>query len=112
MFQAWFANVDRLREGKTRYLMWKELNTKQQYRRGMTALRLHCEKMKHEKQIISVFNERRDMFIKAKVYAAMFDNSCEIKLKLAGFMHYMVPKATNLIASYFQKWRDTQALLI
>ena len=107
MFQAWFANVDRLREGKRRHLMWKELYTQQQYRRGLTALRLHCEKKQHEKQIIAVFNERRDMYIKARVYAAMFDNSCETKLKLAGFMHYMVPKATHLIASYFQKWRDT-----
>ena len=68
--------------------------------------------MKHEKHIIGVFNERRDMYLKAKVYAAMFDNSCEIKLKLAGFMHYMAPRGTQLIASYFQKWRDTQALLI
>ena len=112
MFQAWFANVDRLREGKRRHLMWQELYAQQQYRRGLTALRLHCEKKQHEKQIIGVFNERRDMYIKARVYAAMFDNSCETKLKLAGFMHYMRPKATNLIASYFQKWRDTQAALI
>ena len=81
--------------------MWKELYTQQQYRRGLTALRMNCEKSQHEKHIISVFNERRDMFIKARVYAAMFDNSCEIKLKLASFMHMMMPKATSRIAHYF-----------
>jgi len=112
MFQAWFANVDRLRESKRKYLMWKELYTKQQFRRGLTALRTYCEEMKHQKHIIGVFQERRDMVTKARVYSAMFDNSCEIKLKLAGFMHYMAPKGTNLIASYFQKWRDSQVLLI
>lgn len=64
-------------------------------------MRIHCEKMQHEKYIISVFNERRDSWIKARVYAAMFNHSCETKLKLASFMHLMAHRATNVIASYF-----------
>jgi hypothetical protein len=51
----------------------------------------------------------RDLKLKTLVYQAMFDSSQESKLKGAGLLHYLAPKATNLISVYFQRWRDFQA---
>jgi len=39
--------------------------------------------------------------LKLQVFTALYDSSCETKLKVAGFMHYMAPKATNIISEYF-----------
>lgn len=38
---------------------------------------------------------------KAQIFTALYDSSCETKLKMQGFMHYVAPKAANMIAVYF-----------
>jgi len=38
---------------------------------------------------------------KEQVFLALNDHSYENKIKVTGFLHYLAPKAANVIASYF-----------
>ena len=55
LFNAWWDSRDRVCEGKSRFIMQTELYKRIQFRRGLTALRLHADEKYHQKQIIGVF---------------------------------------------------------
>ena len=101
--------MDRLRVSKVNYEIQRFFKLQIWGRKVMKALRANAAVSKHEKSIISQVQGKINQRIKVQVLAAFYDSSCETKLKVAGFLHYLAPKAANVIASYFQRWRDFQA---
>ena len=55
LFNSWWNNVDRLGEGKSRFIMQNELNKRFQYRRVLTTLKINAESKLHMKSIINIF---------------------------------------------------------
>ena len=58
LFDGWWNNVDKMAQSKSKDIMQRALNKCFHLRRGMTALSMHANDKRHQKQIIKIYQTK------------------------------------------------------
>ena len=78
--------------------------TKNLKRKSLLALNGYRKRKQREARIVQLFKSRRDSLTQAMCLSALFDQSCDTKLRVAHFCHFMTPIIQGSKAMALARW--------